>query len=212
MVIDTSFYYKESKTVGESKSDKRIGKWIETDLNGTIYGEYNYDSIGNPRGIWVVNFPDGSKRFETEYSNYGIVRASFFLNNFKTLNIIPNSIIPLEIYDRIWAIDNTIFRQFQNIKTVSDDDRSPSIIITFGFSYFESLMKVPEVLKKYQFAGSLIIWNEDQRIRRSYNYDSGNEYRTSYIYYGKRIKRKDEYLNDTLISKTKFNKKGEPKK
>ena len=220
--MDPLFNYEKSKTKGESLYGQRIGKWIETDTSGTIYGEYNYDSIGNPINIWFFNFPNGSKRFETEYTNKDIIRIAFYLGNQKTCEIKADSIISNKVYTKIRFCEEKIFNHFQNIRIVTDDIEQPTFLNIIGFNYFESLMEITTILKKHQFAGSVKIWNavwsdiwedknEEYRIRRSYIYIGRDEYRTSYIYSGRRIKRKDEYLNSTLIHIIKYTKNGESK-
>lgn len=204
---DTSNYYNESFFTGNSINGHRIGKWIESSSTGIIYAEYNYDSLGIPIGTFVINTSEGTKRFETDYSQGKVVSSRIYRNNQKLIEIIPNDYLSVEIYNDIRRFEDSEYSTPEKSIPIGNSQS----VLTFKLIYFNYFIQLIDLLIHKKYSGTFIGYDDYENIRRKYNFKNGNYEKTVYIHSssGKRLKKKMEYNNEILIRTTTYNKKGE---
>lgn len=207
---DTSFYYKKSHLSGNEIHGMRVGHWFEYGPDNVVYGEMNYDSAGEPCGLWKLNFPDGNKRIITEYKQGTVAKVTIYRTKMKIVEITGSPLIPETIYAEIRLFEDQHYEQGQKLKVqISSGYSQPNRYwIT---DYFRTFRLISDLLQKYKFSGEFMVWNEDGDMEWKYTFNNENQALAKYYYNeNHKLKKLEEYRKDTLIQTIKFNKKGLP--
>lgn len=208
-LIDSNFYYKKARLEGVKVAGYRVGKWSEIGPDNVVYSENIYDSSGFATGIWLVNMPDGTKRLETEYRLNEVIKVTVYRNSMKIIEIQSSPFIKNDLYRDIRMFDDRIFANNQKTRIITTSDprslaNQRGSYWIMGAGYFDQFMQITDLLKRKTFTGLLIVYDEEGNHRRDYQFDSGSNYRFSYVYSGKKLKEHLEYSNDTLVKKVKY--------
>lgn len=213
---DTSMNYVAYQSIGSYFNGVKVGKWTDVTRDSVVYAESFYDSTGNPKGVWKINYSNGLLRREIEYNDHGICRWSLFRYNRKVGEAISDSVIPGDICWKLNAFETNLYDQEKTVRSSASTVNTGSELYHV-FSYtrtdpFEEVLKIKDILVSNKFTGIFYVWNSDKTMRRKCTYDKGSEYRISYLYTKKKIvKKQDEYRDDKLVRTITFGGDGKEK-
>jgi len=213
--VDTTLTYKKSKKNGMTYQGLKVGKWVETSSDGTIYSECNYDNSGNREGTWVKNFPDGNPRRYVEYENNAPIKFTLYRLNRMVAEVLPKTQLSDSLNQRLDLFEINLFeyeKLYFNSWSVGYKGLPYQGMYSYNLNPFEYAENIPRILRYYGFVGQLIIWNNNKTIKTKIEFAEDAENTIDY-FYNKRLElsKQKEYKDGVLTKTIIFGKNGEQK-